>query len=56
MVLFCRMMVDQSCSFIFRAVERAGMDDLKEGQRISFEVFTDQGAARSSAAVNLSDA
>jgi CspA family cold shock protein len=39
-----------------RAVEHAGMDALKEGQRVSFEVFTDESAARSSAAVTLSDA
>jgi cold shock protein len=37
-----------------RAVERAGMDDLGEGQRVSFEVFTDERTGRSSA-VNLAD-
>ena len=38
-----------------RAVEPSGMDDLKEGQRPNFEVFTSAGTGRSSA-VGLSDA
>ena len=38
-----------------RAVERSGMDDLKAGQRIDFELFTDANTGRSSA-VDLSDA
>ncbi len=31
------------------AVERAGMDTLKEGQKISFEVVADQRSGKSSA-------
>jgi CspA family cold shock protein len=38
-----------------RAVELSGMDDLKEGQRLNFEVFTSAGTGRTSA-VDLSDA
>ena len=38
-----------------RAVELSGMDDLKAGQRLNFEVFTDVSRGRSSA-VDLSDA
>jgi CspA family cold shock protein len=38
-----------------RAVERSGMDDLKAGQRLIFEVFTDASTGRSSA-VDLADA
>ena len=38
-----------------RTVELSGMDDLKEGQRLNFEVFTDASTGRSSA-VGLSDA
>jgi CspA family cold shock protein len=38
-----------------RAVELSGMDDLKEGQRLNFEVFTNASTGRS-CAVGLSDA
>ena len=38
-----------------RAVELSGMDDLQEGQRLNFEVFTSPSTGRSSA-VGLSDA
>jgi CspA family cold shock protein len=38
-----------------RAVELSGIDDLREGRRLNFEVFTSPGTGRSSA-VGLSDA
>jgi CspA family cold shock protein len=38
-----------------RTVECSGMHDLKEGQRLKFDVFTSAGTGRTSA-VDLSDA
>ena len=49
MASFSLMMAQRTFSFTSRAVERAGMHSLAEGQKVSFEVVQDKRSGKNAA-------